>query len=119
MGLMCVSCLGSLFGWQFTGANMYKGAAEFGFYPKIFAKVTSKGAPVIGMIIAGSIQTGLALMTISPSLNKQFEALVNLAVILNVMFNGFGYKTVNEPNRATRKYRHFTRFKGYPKHFYQ
>lgn len=85
MGLMCVACLGSLFGWQFTGANMYKGAAEFGFYPKIFAKVTSKGAPVIGMIIAGSIQTGLALMTISPSLNKQFEALVNLAVILNVI----------------------------------
>ena len=42
-----------------------------------------------------------------------------VAVILNVMFNGFGYKTVNEPNRATRKYRHFTRFKGYPKHFYQ
>ena len=42
-----------------------------------------------------------------------------IAVLLNVVFNGFGYKTVNEPNRATRKYRHFTRFKGYPKHFYQ
>ena len=42
-----------------------------------------------------------------------------VAVLLNVVFNGFGYKTVNEPNRATRKYRHFTRFKGYPKHFYQ
>ena len=42
-----------------------------------------------------------------------------VAVLLNVVFNGFGYKTVNEPNRAARKYRHFTRFKGYPKHFYQ
>ena len=42
-----------------------------------------------------------------------------IAVLLNVVFNGFGYKTVNEPNRAIRKYRHFTRFKGYPKHFYQ
>lgn len=42
-----------------------------------------------------------------------------MAVILNMLFNGFGYKTVNEGNAATRKYRHFTRFKGYPKHFYQ
>ena len=42
-----------------------------------------------------------------------------IAVLLNVVFNGFGYKTVNEPNRAIHKYRHFTRFKGYPKHFYQ
>lgn len=42
-----------------------------------------------------------------------------MAVILNMLFNGFGYKTVNEGNAAARKYRHFTRFKGYPKHFYQ
>ena len=42
-----------------------------------------------------------------------------IAVLLNVVFNGFSYKTVNEPIRAIHKYRHFTRFKGYPKHFYQ
>nr|WP_252894047.1 solute carrier family 23 protein [Veillonella denticariosi] len=42
-----------------------------------------------------------------------------VAVILNVLFNGFGYKTVNQPNRAAKKYGHFTRFKGFPKHFYQ
>ena len=37
------------------------------------------------MVIAGIIQTGLSLMTISPSLNEQFEALTNLAVITNVI----------------------------------
>lgn len=37
------------------------------------------------MVIAGLIQTGLSLMTISPSLNEQFEVLANLAVITNVI----------------------------------
>ncbi|MGL5467060.1 MAG: putrescine-ornithine antiporter, partial [Shewanella sp.] len=32
-----------------------------------------------------SIQTLLSLMTISPSLSKQFEALVNLAVVTNIV----------------------------------
>ena len=36
-------------------------------------------------MIAGLIQTGLSLMTISPSLNEQFEVLANLAVITNIV----------------------------------
>ncbi|TXZ86889.1 putrescine-ornithine antiporter, partial [Vibrio cholerae] len=38
-----------------------------------------------GMLTIVSIQTVLSLMTISPSLNKQFEALVNLAVVTNII----------------------------------
>ncbi len=43
------------------------------------------GAPVTGMIILGIVQTWLALMTISPTLSEQFSALVNLAVVTNVL----------------------------------
>jgi putrescine:ornithine antiporter len=43
------------------------------------------GAPIIGMIVLGFVQTGLALMTISPTLSKQFSTLVNLAVVTNVI----------------------------------
>ena len=43
------------------------------------------GAPVIGMLILGVVQTVLALSTISPSLAEQFGALVNLAVVTNVI----------------------------------
>lgn len=31
------------------------------------------------------IQSGLSLMTISPSLNSQFNVLVNLAVVTNII----------------------------------
>src|SRR6185436_6365389 len=38
-----------------------------------------------GMIVLGIVQTLLALSTISPSLSEQFSALVNLAVVTNVV----------------------------------
>ena len=34
MGLMVMSCFGSLLGWQFTIANVFKGAADEGYFPK-------------------------------------------------------------------------------------
>jgi putrescine:ornithine antiporter len=43
------------------------------------------GAPIIGMIVLGVVQTLLALSTISPSLSEQFGVLVNLAVVTNVI----------------------------------
>jgi putrescine:ornithine antiporter len=51
----------------------------------MFAKVNSMGAPIKGMIVLGIVQTLLALSTISPSLSEQFSALVNLAVVTNVI----------------------------------
>lgn len=85
MGLMVLSCFGSLLGWQFTIAQVFKSSAEEGYFPAFFKKVTSKDAPVIGMITITAIQSLLSLMTISPSLNKQFNVLVDLAVVTNVI----------------------------------
>ena len=85
MGLMVMSCFGSLLGWQFTIAQVFKSSAEEGYFPAFFKKVTSKGAPVVGMITITALQTLLSLMTISPSLNKQFNVLVDLAVVTNVI----------------------------------
>ena len=85
MGLMVMSCFGSLLGWQFTIAQVFKSSAEEGYFPAFFKKVTSKDAPIVGMVTITSLQTLLSLMTISPSLNKQFNVLVDLAVVTNVI----------------------------------
>lgn len=85
MFLMALACIGSLLGWQFTVAQVFKSSADIGYFPGVFSRVTAKDAPVIGMIILGVVQTLLALMTISPSLNKQFNSLVNLAVVTNLV----------------------------------
>lgn len=85
MGLMVMSCFGSLLGWQFTIANVFKGAADEGYFPKLFSKITSKEAPVVGMVTITIMQSFMSLMTISPSLSEQFETLVNLAVVTNII----------------------------------
>ena len=85
MGLMVMSCFGSLLGWQFTIAQVFKSSAEEVYFPAFFKKVTSKDAPIVGMVTITALQTLLSLMTISPSLNKQFNVLVDLAVVTNVI----------------------------------
>jgi putrescine:ornithine antiporter len=85
MALAVMACLGSLLGWQFTIAQTGKSAAEDRMFPKFFTKVNSMGAPITGMIVLGVVQSLLALSTISPTLSEQFSALVNLAVVTNVI----------------------------------
>jgi putrescine:ornithine antiporter len=85
MALAVLACLGSLLGWQFTIAQTARTAAQERMFPTIFSRVNELGAPVQGMIILGVVQSCLALMTISPTLSEQFSALVNLAVVTNVL----------------------------------
>jgi len=85
MALAVMACVGSLLGWQFTLASVAKDAADTKMFPGVFGKANAKGAPITGMLIMGVVQTLLALMTISPDLASQFGALVNLAVVTNVV----------------------------------
>jgi len=85
MVLAAIACVGSLLGWQFTFAQTGKSAADERMFPGVFAKVTSAGAPIAGMIILCIAQSLLALSTISPSLSEQFSVLVNLTVVINVI----------------------------------
>ena len=85
MALAAMACIGSLLGWQFTLASTAKDAADANMFPQAFAKVTGAGAPIIGMVIMGVVQSVMALSTMSPDLSKQFAALVNLAVVTNVV----------------------------------
>jgi putrescine:ornithine antiporter len=85
MALAVLACLGSLLGWQFTLSSTAKSAAEERMFPAFFAKVNPAGAPIAGMVCMGIVQSLMALSTMSPSLSEQFSALVNLAVVTNVL----------------------------------
>jgi putrescine:ornithine antiporter len=85
MALAAMACVGSLLGWQFTLSSTANDAADANMFPKVFGKVTAAGAPIIGMVIMGVVQSVMALSTISPNLSEQFAALVNLAVVTNVV----------------------------------
>jgi putrescine:ornithine antiporter len=85
MALAVIACLGSLLGWQFTIAQTAKTAADGRMFPSFFSRLNGLGAPVVGMIVMAVVQSAMALSTISPSLSEQFSALVNLAVVTNVV----------------------------------
>ena len=86
MALAVMACLGSLLGWQFTHrADRRSRRPSERMFPAFFTKVNRLGAPITGMIVLGVVQSLLALSTISPTLSEQFAALVNLAVVTNVV----------------------------------
>ncbi|WP_305817884.1 putrescine-ornithine antiporter [Photobacterium leiognathi] len=80
-----MACVGSLLGWQFTNAQVSKVAADMRLFPKIFSDVNKYDAPFKGMMIMLALELLLAVMTISPTLLKQFNVLVNLAVFINMV----------------------------------
>lgn len=57
MGLMILSCSGSLLSWQFTIARVFKSSADEGYFPKVFSKVSKDDAPILGMTIIVATQT--------------------------------------------------------------
>jgi putrescine:ornithine antiporter len=85
MGLMVLACVGSLLGWQFTIAQVFKSSADTGYFLPVFAKANKAGTPIVGMLILLAGQTALGFLTISPNLSKQFDTLVNLAVVTNLV----------------------------------
>lgn len=85
MGMMVISCCGALLCWQFTLSQVFKTGGQTGIFPTLFAKVTNQGVPVSGMIVLMSLQSLMALSTMDEQLFKQFEKLVDLAVVTNVV----------------------------------
>lgn len=85
MALAVLACVGSLLGWQFTLSQTAKYTADGRMFPKFFSKVSAKNAPIIGMVVAGVIQTLMAVSTMSPDATAQFNKLVNLAAVTNIV----------------------------------
>ena len=85
MAMMTISCIGALLGWQFTISENFRVSTVAGYFPKFFKLVNAHGAPFVGMLTIMVIEFVLSFMTINPTLNEQFNQLVNLAVVLNLV----------------------------------
>jgi putrescine:ornithine antiporter len=85
MALAVIACVGSLLGWQFTLSQVSKAAADQRLFPAFFSRITSAEAPIIGMLVAGVLQTLMAVSTMSPDASAQFSKLVSLAAVTNLV----------------------------------
>ena len=85
VGMMVISCFGSLFSWQFTIAEVARSCAVDGYFPRLFMRMGRLGAPVVGILVITGFQTLLSFMTVSPTLDSKFTVLLDLSVMTNVI----------------------------------
>ena len=85
MALAVLACLGSLLGWQFPRPQTAKVTAEQGMFPQVFGRLNRYNAPLLGLVCCAILQSLIALSTISPNVSEQFNKLVNLAAVTNLI----------------------------------
>jgi arginine:agmatine antiporter len=67
-----LKALGTLAGWVLMTAQVSRAAADHGLLPPVFARTRAGDTPVAGLIVSGLIGTAAIVMTIAPTLGKQF-----------------------------------------------
>ena len=82
--LVC-SCFVSLTAWQFTVSEVAREASTIGLFPHFLAKVNQFRSPYVAIGCLVAIQVAMTLATMSPTLLKQFNILINLAVMINLI----------------------------------
>lgn len=82
--LVC-SCFVSLTAWQFTVSEVAREASSIGLFPKFLSKVNRFRSPYVAIGTLVAIQIVMTLSTMSPTLLKQFNVLINLAVMINLI----------------------------------
>ncbi len=66
----------SLNGWILLQGQIPLAAAGDGLFPKMFARVTKNGAPIVGLIISSILMTSMLMMNYQASLVDQFTMIV-------------------------------------------
>lgn len=83
--LMIFGCGGALIAWQFTLVELLRAGAQEGYFPKVFGRVNAYEIPVRGIAVMLLIQMMLLSMTGSPSMVAQFDALIKLSTVANLV----------------------------------
>lgn len=60
-------------------------AARDNLFPKVFAKTTKSGAPIVGLIVSSLLITGLTMMNYNASLVDQFTFVILLATLTTLI----------------------------------
>jgi arginine:agmatine antiporter len=77
-----LKALGTLGGWILVTGEAGRTGAASGFLPGFASESDPDRLPRRGLLVVGLLMTLTALATLSPTLNKQFNVIVNVAVVL-------------------------------------
>lgn len=80
-----ISGLGALNACVLIQGQMVFAAARDHLFPKIFAKLSKKDAPIAGQLLSSTVVTLFLILTIEPTLLKQFNNIALLAALLTLI----------------------------------
>jgi arginine:agmatine antiporter len=81
-GCAVLACFGTLAGWTLLVGQSAKAAADDCLFPAIFSKVNKRDVPFPGLILVAAMMSIILLLTISPTLSRQFETISLITVFL-------------------------------------
>ena len=80
-----LKALGTLAGWVLMTAQVSRAAADHGLLPQVFARTRAGDTPVAGLIIAGLSGTAIIVITVAPTLGKQFGYLAEASTLFALL----------------------------------
>ncbi len=76
---------GTLGGWMLVSGESGARAAQRGYLPRIFGRLLANGSAGWGLLIVAAAMTGIAFVTLAPTVAGQFETIIGMVVLLVVM----------------------------------
>lgn len=99
----------SLVGWTLTISQSAQAAAKDGLFPRIFGSADSRGIPFWNLLISGVLMSLVVVATASPTLSKQFDEIIDMAIILTIlpyMYSGIAFLKIGKL-AGTNRWHHY------------
>jgi arginine:agmatine antiporter len=80
-----LKALGTLAGWVLMTAQVSRAAADHGLLPPMFARTRAGDTPVAGLVVAGLSGTVAIVLTIAPTLGRQFNLLAEASTLFALL----------------------------------
>jgi len=95
-----ISCLGALNGWTLLCGEMPRAIAADGLFPAAFARISGRGVPGTGLVVAGVLATGLILLNASLTVVDLFTftaLLATLGALFPFVFSALATIVLEDP----------------------
>jgi arginine:agmatine antiporter len=80
-----LKALGTLAGWVLMTSQVSRAAADHGLLPPMFARTRAGDTPVAGLLVAGLIGTVAIVLTVEPTLGRQFGILAEASTLFALL----------------------------------
>ena len=88
-GCAMLKAAGTAGGITLLTAETTRASAATGYFPAFLARVDRRGASINALLFLAVLETATVLLTISPTLGRQFETLIDISTILTLVMYGW------------------------------